>query len=232
MFFSDFTLMFAAGIMIGLLGLIFVFIHSQKTIEIKYVDNIPIIFISSAMFFLPLTLITRKYKNPQKIFLKERKENAGFVYYDFILSCATKEVLLFYGRWINDKEEGMLVRRAKAVNKALNSCEKYVEKKITIKERFAVVYRMLSYMVFVAILSVGTVWIGSGVLFKELVYVFLISISMILLLCALSLLINKGIDIFNNEKDLSVNYDVHDINIVNDADINSQIKDINDSLIK
>lgn len=222
----DFEYALFLGTIAFLLGLLYIYIAPAKKFELKFSNNISVSKIYTSYFFLPLTTKNTEYKNIQKAYIQQTGIiiRSWYIIYSVFLKFpkTTKEIL-------SNANKEYLLKECKKINDAISGCKEYSVSKNDNISRVVAVF---------IIFSVPSLFLVSSN-FKDIEATFclgsiaFVSLIMFSICIVLSLLVN-----FYKKRNIK-NYNVYKIdayyntdNIKEKANIDSEAKRINDTLIK
>ena len=205
--------------------LLFIYSSSPKNLEIKFIGTNSITIIYGSYFFLPFTTKVKKYKDLRRAYIKERIEknkSNSYKVYDLVLEFQNKSIVLFK----NKNKDNALLEYCDKINRSISNYEDcFISEHTAISKTKA----LLILIIFTPLICFIPPKHSKNSYLEDIqqhFYILIVASGILLLFIILSLIVNSFTNL--NKKNTST----IDYNKKENIDMDSEIKRINDSLIK
>jgi hypothetical protein len=219
----SFLFVFTIGAILSICELAVLHAVTPKKFELKLIDNIFTAIISNNYFFLPFTIKIKKYKGIQEANIRSRKvkdKYSTYTVYDLVLKFSNKSIVLFNGK--RNKKD--MLKYCEQINQSILSFEECTinEFKIGKEKNIILLILLFAPLIFFIAPIISNTNYAKDLDYLLYLYIYITATSLTTMFVLLSFIVNRRINLENNEK----NIDKKNI------DIDSESKRIYDSLIK
>lgn len=230
----NFTNILILSALVSFLGFLAIYSASPKKFELKIIDNELMALLYSTYFFFPFTIKIRKYKNMKGAYIRRRVERSRYskyFVYDLVLELSKRSITLLRGK----REDKELSKHRDNINKSIMSFKEY---SFDICSGNWKIFIILAMVIVPLIMIISHAYsegfnYTQDIEFQYFIYVYLSSITIIIVSIILSLTINRLTESKNKAKVMSLpKYNIEKKIKEENRDINSEAQKIYDSIIK
>ncbi|MBO7611558.1 MAG: hypothetical protein J6T23_05025 [Elusimicrobia bacterium] len=230
----NFTTILILGILVSFIGFFAIYSASPKRFELKIIDNELIVIVYSTYFFLPFTTKIKQYKNIKEAQIRKRmvqNKHSKYFVYDLILQFSRRSIVLLRGK----TEYRELSDHCDNINQAIVSFEEYSFDICSGKWRtFLICVMVIVPLIIILFYTTAEDFnYAQNIEFQYFTYVYLLTITIIILSIILSLTINRLIESKNKTNVISsLNYSAGKNIKEKNRDMDSEAQRIYDSIVK